>query len=150
MSQLTNLHSKDDGELLHIYCDNFFHKTSKERVNLTEPSWNIQISSMKFSENRLVEPHRHLLMNREISQSLSHEVWLVTGGEFTITFFDKDCKTIIDAVQAKTGFISISLFGLHSIKAVSEGSTFLEIKNGPYVGKDIEYLSENQLKTSTK
>ncbi len=141
MSQLTNLHSALDGELLHLYSENFHHDTSEERINLSDASWNIQISSMKFVDNRLVKPHIHLPKDRNVSQSLSHEIWIVTSGDFEVTFFDKDCQTVIEVVAAKTGFVAISLFGLHSIKATTEGSTFLEIKNGPYVGKDIVYVS---------
>ena len=141
MCQLINLHSMFDGELLHLYSDNHRHETTKERMDLTDPSWNIQISSMRFADSRLVKPHIHIPMDRKLSKTLSHEIWIVTSGEFEVTFFDKDCKTIIKVIQAKVGFIAISLFGLHSIKAAEEGSTFLEIKNGPYVGRDIEYVS---------
>jgi len=141
MSQLTNLHSEVDGELLHLYSENFRHETSDERIDLSDTSWNIQISSLKFVDNRLVKPHVHLPMDRKVSQTLSHEIWIVTSGDFEVTFFDKDCKTVIEVVKATTGFVAISLHGLHSIKAITEGSTFLEIKNGPYVGKDIEYVS---------
>lgn len=141
MSQLNNLHSELDGELLHLYSTNFLHDTSEERIDLSDASWNIQISSMKFAEKRLVKPHFHLPMDRSVSQTLSHEIWMVTSGNFEVTFFDKDCQTVIEVVKAKTGFVAISLYGLHSIKASTEGSTFLEIKNGPYVGKDIEYVS---------
>ena len=141
MSQLTNLHSEVDGELLHLYSENFRHETSDERIDLSDTSWNIQISSLKFVDNRLVKPHVHLPMDRKVSQTLSHEIWIVTSGDFEVTFFDKDCKTVIEVVKATTGFLAISLHGLHSIKAITEGSTFLEIKNGPYVGKDIEYVS---------
>ena len=141
MSQLTNLHSELDGELLHLYSENFHHDTSQERINLSDSSWNIQISSMKFADNRLVKPHVHLSMDRKVSQTVSHEIWMVTHGEFDVTFFDKDCKTVIEVVKARTGFVAISLYGLHSIKATTECSTFLEIKNGPFVGKDIEYVS---------
>lgn len=140
MAKFNHLHSEGDGELLHLYCESLSHETHEERINLSDPAWNVQISSLKFNKNRLVQPHRHLVMDRKISQTVSQEIWLVTSGKFKITFFDKDCRTIIEEVTAKTGFIAISLYGLHSIQAVSENSTFLEIKNGPYVGKDIEYL----------
>lgn len=141
MSQLTNLHSEVDGELLHLYSENFRHETSDERIDLSDTSWNIQISSLKFVDNRHVKPHVHLPMDRKVSQTLSHEIWIVTSGDFEVKFFDKDCKTVIEVVKATTGFVAISLHGLHSIKAITEGSTFLEIKNGPYVGRDIEYVS---------
>ena len=140
MSLLTNLYSNLDGELLHLYSKNLSHDTFEERINLSETSWNIQISSMKFADNRLVKPHVHLPMDRKVGQTVCHEIWIVTSGDFEITFFDKDCKTVIELVKAKTGFVAISLYGLHSIKATTKCSTFLEIKNGPYVGKDIEYV----------
>jgi hypothetical protein len=134
-----DINSKATGQILHRYMSSHSHKTKNERVNISEDAWNIQISSLKFSTGRMVNPHSHLSINRGIGVSPTNEIWLVTSGDFRITFFDTDCKTVLEELTAEIGFISLSLYGLHSIQAISEGSTFLEIKNGPYVGKDITY-----------
>jgi hypothetical protein len=110
------------------------------RVDLTDPNWNLQASIMTWEESRQVKNHFHLNIERVTFNSAAQEMWLVLKGKFEVILYDIDGQTELFKKIVRPGNILLSFAGFHSITSLEDNSQFLEIKSGPYVGKDIELI----------
>ena len=113
-------------------------KAETERVDVSDPNWNLQVSLLNWNVGKSVDRHVHLNKSRVSFSSTAQEAWVVLRGAFEVNYYDVDCEEVLHHCVATSGFISMSFAGLHSIEAIHENSVFLEIKSGPYVGKDIQ------------
>ena len=80
-------------------------------------------------------PHKHII--KEKITDIAQESWLVYEGKVKCTFYDLD-DSILDEPIIEKGGISITLRGGHNYLIMSDNTTVLEYKTGPYLGQEFD------------
>lgn len=83
-----------------------------------------------YQKNGEIEPHIHHEMERNI-QGMS-EVLLVRSGHCWVGIYLND-KSFLCSRELRTGDVLVLVDGGHGFRMI-EDTTFLEIKQGPYIG----------------
>lgn len=108
---------------------------SGSRVNLTPENQILQASIINFGRNTKVVAHSHL--NTERHTFGTQEAWVVLKGKAEVLFYDLD-KKLINSKLISRGQVIILFNGGHALKTKSRSFIMVEIKNGPYLGKDYD------------
>lgn len=108
---------------------------SGKRVNLTDENQILQASIINFGRNTTVTAHSHL--DTERNTFGTQEAWVVLKGKAEVLLYDLD-KKLINSKLISKGHIIILLGGGHALKTKSRSFAMVEIKNGPYFGKDYD------------
>ncbi len=119
-------------KLLHVICRE--DEESGERVNLI-PDDNPLQASLHAScpkGHTFKGPHKHLPQRRETN--CTQESWVVIRGKLEVSMYDLD-DSLIGKEVVGPGDFYVYLAGGHGLKVLEEGTTFYEIKNGPYQGQ---------------
>lgn len=104
---------------------------------LTQESDPLQLAVFKFPEGRSVDPHEHIPTEKLTNSTM--ELWYVLSGRFEVVFMasatdkHRGAKFVLSGGQ-----FAVTYAGFHSIRAVSEDAILMEVRNGPYLGKDAE------------
>lgn len=114
---------------------------NNKRVDLTPTDWNLQASVINWDQNGFIENHIHKNMERIAFDSAAQEMWMILSGTFEIKLYDIDGSMLNPPKIIAPGTVVFSTMGYHSMRALQGSSRFLEIKSGPYVGRDIEGLN---------
>ncbi|MSS74269.1 hypothetical protein EXS72_01375 [Candidatus Pacearchaeota archaeon] len=77
--------------------------------------------------------HKHLPNKRTTYKT--QEAFILVSGSVELTLYDLDHKEIAKEIL-NSGDCYIYLDGGHALKVLSENTSFYEIKNGPYLGRD--------------
>jgi cupin fold WbuC family metalloprotein len=137
-----NIYSKIEPErLLHVICKS--GDEGEGRTNLI-PDDNALQASLQSScpeGHTFKGPHKHLPQGRETHNT--QESWIVIKGRLEVTMYDLD-DSLIGTETIGPGDFYVYLGGGHGLKVLEEGTTFYEVKNGPYQGqaKDKVFYSE--------
>lgn len=99
---------------------------------ITDDSSPIQISVMDWKIPRQVEFHKHNHIDKMTSSTV--EVWYILTGEFSVVL---EYQTKFE-YKLTQGDMFITYNGYHSIKSNQPNSKFIEIRNGPYLGRNVE------------
>jgi len=92
----------------------------------------LQIGYMNLNKNDVIQPHKHI--KKEIRVKLTQEVLYMLSGKMKVNFYDSKNK-IIDNTILFDGDLIILLSGGHGFEFL-EDSKIIEIKQGPYKGKE--------------
>ncbi len=95
----------------------------------------IQVGSWGYDAEKKLLPHIHNEVKREVLWT--QEVIYVRKGSITAHIFDTKENKIED-VAVSEGDVIILLRGGHGYTIIENGTQVLEIKNGPYVGPDLD------------
>ncbi len=95
----------------------------------------IQVGTWGYDKNKHLLPHIHNKVTREVFWT--QEVIFVKKGQITAHVFGTDQKKITD-IKVQAGDIIILLMGGHGYTIDEDGTQVLEVKNGPYVGPDLD------------
>ena len=95
----------------------------------------IQVGSWGYDKEKYLLPHIHNEVKREVLWT--QEVIFVKQGQIQAHIFGTDEKKITD-ILVNAGDIIILLRGGHGYTVMSDDTQVLEIKNGPYVGADLD------------
>ncbi len=95
----------------------------------------IQVGSWGYDANKKLLAHIHNEVKREVLWT--QEVIYVRIGSITAHIFDTKEKKITD-VHVAAGDVIILLRGGHGYTINEDGTQVLEVKNGPYVGADLD------------
>lgn len=101
---------------------------------LTEGHEPIQAGILKVESRSIVSPHLHDKYVRSIQET--QEVIVIRKGEAKVDFYSTDEKYYATEWLWE-GDVVILLRGGHGMQ-LSEGCEILEIKNGPYLGRDTD------------
>lgn len=104
---------------------------TSEKVFFTRTEDILQVGSLFFPQGSKVQPHIHKL--RQVSRA-PMEVVIVLRGVANCEIYDEE-KNLIDTCQIRKGDIVIQHSGGHGFTFL-EDAILLEVKNGPYYGKD--------------
>jgi len=108
------------------------------RLDITSVDEILQTSILSLKKNDLVRPHKHNLIKREILGT--QEVWIVYKGRGVVSFYDVDNQFLCSKRITK-GDMVLNFRGGHGLKSLSRKMVFVEIKNGPYKGSEIDKVS---------
>jgi len=95
----------------------------------------VQAGSWNYSEGKELKAHSHNKVIRSISHT--QEVIFIKSGSLVAYIYDKE-NNLVEEVTAYTDDILIMLAGGHGYKILEDGTKVLEIKNGPYLGPNID------------
>lgn len=97
---------------------------------LTPDSYDQQIGFIVYPPGGVIKRHHHLPVERHLSTT--SEVLVVKSGRAVVDLFDER-QQFVAAREIRTGDIVVLLSGGHGFQ-ILEPTTFLEIKQGPYMG----------------
>ena len=120
------------GERLAIYIPssqgkglNFFSKDEDS----------IQVGMWGYDKGMMLQPHIHNEVRREVLKT--QEVIFVRGGSIAASIFDEEGH-FVDRVKLGSGDTLILLKGGHGYEILEDDTHVLEIKNGPYLGAEVD------------
>lgn len=119
----------DPERLLHVTYDIKDVVIDREDISIETDS--LQCAAMSAEAGKKYTPHRHLVKLRGLVKI--QEAFICISGKLRVHIYDID-NQLIESVPLRDGQIAILFDGGHSLEAV-EGSTFYEIKTGPYQGQ---------------
>lgn len=95
----------------------------------------IQVGVWGYDNGKALKAHIHNEVKREVLWT--QEVLFVRKGIIRAAIYDTSEK-VIAKVDVHAGDIMILLRGGHGYDILEDGTQVLEIKNGPYVGPDLD------------
>lgn len=95
----------------------------------------IQVGSWGYDAEKKLLPHIHNEVKREVLWT--QEVIYVRKGRIMAHIFDTKEQKIEDVVVSE-GDVIILLRGGHGYTIMDNGTQVLEVKNGPYVGAELD------------
>ena len=103
------------------------------RGDVSEEDARLQLSLRKLPQGFAVSRHRHLQIERETLGT--SEIWIVLRGSVRATVFDID-NSPVESFEVKSGELAIFHEGGHELECLEEDTLFVEVKNGPYFGRE--------------
>jgi hypothetical protein len=99
---------------------------------VTEKHEPFQIGVMRYDDGHKLAPHRHKPWKRKIAQT--YEVLFVRKGFLVVDFYTSG-KRYLCTRRLSPGDVLVQVSGGHGF-TFREWSDVVEVKQGPYVGKD--------------
>jgi len=100
----------------------------------------LQTSILSLPKNKPVKPHKHNLVRRETFGT--QEIWIVKKGRGIANFYDLNNDFLCSRKVVK-GDMILNFRGGHGLKSLSRTMLIIEIKNGPYMGSEVDKISIN-------
>ena len=119
--------------LLHIITS--VDEIKSGRIDIVPEEEYLQLAILKMNKGKTFLPHKHII--KEKITDIAQESWLVYEGKVKCTFYDLD-DSILDEPIIEKGGISITLRGGHNYLIMSDNTTVLEYKTGPYLGQEFD------------
>ena len=120
-------------KLLHIITS--VDEIKSGRIDIVPEEEYLQLAILKMNKGKTFLPHKHII--KEKITDIAQESWLVYEGKVKCTFYDLD-DSILDEPIIEKGGISITLRGGHNYLIMSDNTTVLEYKTGPYLGQEFD------------
>lgn len=95
----------------------------------------VQVGSWNYNKGKELLKHIHNEVIREVKRT--QEVLYIIKGRIEAEIYDLE-KGLIETIIVNEGDILILLESGHGYKILEEGTKVLEIKNGPYLGAEID------------
>ena len=117
-----------NNEIIAIFISSKFNE---DGINFfTDPEFSQQLAFMKHKKSKIIYPHIHLEVNRNIKNT--QEVIILRKGKLQVDLYDKK-KSFIESVILNAGDIIMLVSGGHGFKVLDDVEMY-EIKQGPYLG----------------
>ena len=120
-------------KLLHIITS--VDEIKSGRIDIVPEEEYLQLAILKMNKGKTFLPHKHII--KEKITDIAQESWLVFEGKVKCIFYDLD-DSILDEPILEKGGISITLRGGHNYLIMSDNTTVLEYKTGPYLGQEFD------------
>ncbi len=104
----------------------------KQKMFFGSPDDFLQIGNMKLKKGETLKPHIHRPQNKVITKN--QEVLYIVSGKMKVNFYDKVPQKINEAILTD-GDLIVLLSGGHGFEFL-EDTKMIEIKQGPYTGRD--------------
>jgi hypothetical protein len=126
---LETIKSSDGSTIAIVVAKNF----SKEGINfLSEETFPLQLGVNSYKKGHKIKSHLH--PKKQVSVSNIQEVIYLKSGRALVKLYDLD-KKFLKTVNLSAGDLIFFVDGGHGFE-MSEDTTFIEVKQGPYFGKD--------------
>ena len=105
----------------------------KDGVNfLSKNDSSLQLGVNSYKKGGKIKPHIH--KNREITIGNLQEVLYIKSGKSIINLYNY-CGELLKSLRLSTGDLVFLISGGHGL-IMLEDTTIIEVKQGPYLGKD--------------
>lgn len=95
----------------------------------------IQVGSWRYNQGKELLAHIHNEVKREVLRT--QEVLLVTQGKVKACIYDLQ-ERLAEEIVVQAGEILVLLQGAHGYTILEDDTRVIEIKNGPYLGADVD------------
>ena len=95
----------------------------------------IQVGTWGYDSPKELLAHTHNEVHRDVAWT--QEVIFIKNGSIRAEIYDLSNNKVKDIV-CKTGDMIILLRGAHGYHILEDGTQVLEVKNGPYVGAELD------------
>ena len=95
----------------------------------------IQVGAWCYDSGRDLLPHIHNEVNRTINRT--QELLYIRKGKILARIYDLN-EILVEELEASEGDALILLNSGHGYKILENGTQVLEVKNGPYLGAEID------------
>lgn len=99
----------------------------------SEANQPLQLASMRHPVGTIVKPHKHIVNPRHIEQT--QEVIVVLSGTMSLSLYTSSGVFVSKGVL-ETGDTVHLVSGGHSLEVLYADAHFVEIKTGPYYGRE--------------
>jgi len=123
---MTTILDKDTVIAIHIPASYSPEKTEF----ITPDSYKQQVGFVVYPADGEIVPHIHHEMERNLLGT--SEVLFVKNGRCLVDFYRQD-KSYLQTIEIATGDVLVLVGGGHGFRMI-EDTTFIEVKQGPYVG----------------
>jgi hypothetical protein len=131
MSNLEEIKAPD-GTTIAIILESTFHK---DGVNfLSKEEFPLQLGISSYKQGQKITPHIHL--DRKIIVENIQEAIYIKNGQTVVNLYDKT-KKLFQSVILSAGDLIFFIAGGHGFEMLQD-TTLIEIKQGPYLGKNID------------
>ncbi len=130
---IEKFYSKVDKKIL-LFSIISTKNVNEKRMDASPETEYLQSSVSKLKKGFKIKPHKHKSFERKIYKT--QEAWFLVEGKILAEFFDIDDKKVFEKTLNKGDLITI-FNGGHCFKT-TEDTIFLEFKNGPYFGREID------------
>jgi len=118
-----------NGKLVAIIIKKEF--SSDDVIFFSPPDFSQQLGYISYKKDHNIKSHFHLEVKRKIT--LTQEALFVRKGRIQVDLYTED-KEFITSRELKTGDLIFLCSGGHGFKML-EDSEMIEVKQGPYSGK---------------
>jgi len=95
----------------------------------------VQVGCWKYDSNQILPPHIHNKVERIINRTC--EVLYIIQGKIKAKIYDLE-GSLVEELVVQSGEILILLESGHGYEILEDGTKVLEVKNGPYLGAEID------------
>jgi len=95
----------------------------------------IQLARHKYPTGKEFAAHQHHPVERQAT--LTQEVLILQEGSMQAVIFDLE-KNEVASFRMEKGDVIMLLQGGHGFTVLSEDTQFIEVKNGPYLGAEVD------------
>ena len=106
--------------------------TNDKTVFFSQPDFSQQLGFIVYKKDGVIKAHFHKKVHRKIT--LTQEALFIKKGKLIINFYTTD-KKYVTSRELNTGDIVFLCSGGHGFK-MFEDTEIVEVKQGPYSGKD--------------
>lgn len=135
---------RDRNELVALILSHDFNKPGVHFF--TPSSFSQQLGYMRHPAGKVIEPHVHNLVVREVQNTL--EVLLIKRGRLRVDFYDSD-RAYLESRILNSGDVILLATGGHGFEMLEEVE-MIEIKQGPYVGEEEKTRFDGNLPVQLK
>ncbi len=109
---------------------------SKEGLNfISEDKDYLQVGLWNYKKGKELLAHKHLIAKREVLKT--QEVIFVKKGSLKADIYSDEGK-LVETLRLSTGDLLILLNGGHGYEILEDGTEVIEVKNGPYLGSELD------------
>jgi hypothetical protein len=101
---------------------------------LTTGDQSLQLGVMRRPRGHVIAPHMHMPVPRTVPGA--YEALFIARGRVEVTFFSEH-RTLVTTRELRQGDCILLMTGGHGFR-VLEDCKMIEVKQGPYVGTDVE------------
>jgi hypothetical protein len=95
----------------------------------------LQVGTWRYDMGHELRAHIHNVVPREVNRT--HEVVIVVQGTLGARIYDEECE-LVETVTVRQGEMLILMNGGHDYAILENDTRILEIKNGPFLGRDVD------------
>jgi len=95
----------------------------------------VQVSTWNYNKDKHLKAHGHKIAERKSNRT--QEVIFVKSGKLKVVFYSEDDKQLYNGIM-EPGDFAIIFAGGHANDILKDKTQILEIKNGPYLGLEVD------------
>ena len=126
-----------DGKTVALMVRNEFNR---EGINfISENHYPLQVGINNYRKNEKIKPHSHI--NRKITINTAQEVIYIKNGKARLDLYDEN-NSKFQTLTLSTGDLVFFISGGHGFE-ILEDTTIIEVKQGPYNGRNQDKMMIN-------